>query len=140
MTKSLRYVHASLIFVISAVFFIQSCNKPPFDYRNKWCGSYFFTIENQSWTLSSGGSSATEYYNGYVRADSGDPRNKIRIKFQEGPEWTFEISRQGNLLKCSCGDDCGKFEKNKVTFGDRNCSGRGGGFNTSVTGIKKSKK
>ncbi|MBN8696001.1 MAG: hypothetical protein J0L87_05685 [Bacteroidetes bacterium] len=131
-------------FYIIAIFAIllSSCEKIPFDKRNKYLGNYRFTYSYYTWNSTPYQSpTITEEYWGKVYYNKKEAKNLIHIEFAPNMDFTFTIDKDGNISVCGSN---GKFsDRNTVAFeySSSTCPGNGlgGGMVYNVKGEKKNK-
>jgi hypothetical protein len=81
---------------------VLSCDKRPFDYRNKFCGTYDFVYIKVPWTVNNGPSPAIEgTYQGKVYYDKKSEKDQILINYNDDETLTFTIDRTG---KCQAAE------------------------------------
>lgn len=118
-----------------------SCKKRPFDYRNKYLGSFTFNYSIEDCDKASNPPCMNEsgVYAGKIFYEKNDERDVIRINF--APNWSgrFRIDKNGNFKGCGI---TGKFEgKNSVSFveiGSSVCTlALGSSYSYTVSGTKQ---
>ena len=113
-----------------------SCEKILFDYRNKYCGDWYFTNIYRSWDMDNpeNNSRDTGYYNGSIWYENKD---HIKIEYSSNHTIEFEINKNGEITLDSYYPVGGKFsDENTVQF-SLHSGGMGGGSGVTVTGKKR---
>ncbi len=98
-----------IILIILIFVSLFSCKKIMFDYRNKYIGNYYFTVEYSSWDPINGQHDSLYFIDGKV--DYGYNDNTILIKFNDGSyKENFVIYEDGTIEgKCN-----GEFESGNI--------------------------
>jgi hypothetical protein len=105
--------------LIAAIFLLSSCEKKPFDYRNKYLGEYHFTYQYHV-TYNGGGSQDTSiYYDGSIH-DGED--GFIKVDWYSGNPREFEVSKDGKLTLCNTSLGSMSKESFVLTYNDNLCS------------------
>jgi hypothetical protein len=126
------------------------------DYREKYYGDYAFEAVIRSWSMSSGVSWDTSFYNGLIRkyqlsdSDSNwcagaidahpNPNEKISLHFRQNMTITSGISEEGLLMPKTCYHyyhKGGFTHHDTISFYLTGLGGLGGGATMWVTGIRK---
>jgi hypothetical protein len=127
----------SIIIILFSALLNFSCEKRPFDFRNKYLGNYDFVYSYSKWQLNLGVYD-TISYTGKVYYDD---RDEISLDYNPNLTWVLGIDKDGNL-SLPCGVTIGKFEnKNNLVldYTTNTCGGGGlgGGSNYHIVGKKK---
>ncbi|MCF8299394.1 MAG: hypothetical protein K9J13_17730 [Saprospiraceae bacterium] len=132
--KSLTNKYLVYFFIIS-ILIIIGCEKTPFDYRNKYCGEWDFTINANSFNMTDSSSSDTVYY--YKGEIWYENRKKISIEYLENIVLEFDINKDGEIFIDEYYDITGKFsDEHNVSF-RKYSGGLGAGTSHNVSGVKK---
>ncbi|MHC1707452.1 MAG: hypothetical protein AB9842_08015 [Bacteroidales bacterium] len=130
--------HKNLLFSLFVVFsvILFSCEKHPFDYRNKYLGRWDFKTNWSKVNVDSIGQSVygNAYYFGEI--DYGDSDNELIIRFMLDKEVTIEIDKTGRITNFGTTYGSGYFRgKDELSLYLR-FGGLGGWEEYNITGTK----
>jgi len=130
---------ASGIFQISIIFIVitlmYSCEKKPFNYRNKYIGNWEFTTNITEVNLHGEGS-IVENTVAYLGLISYDSKEQLKINFLDNMEVYVEVDKNGII---SAYKDLGNgvFTSKKIMEYSLKRGGLGAWINYKISGIKK---
>lgn len=124
-----------IVIVTGIVFLFLGCEKESIDYRDKYCGEWYFTTIIRSFSMENESSSHdTIYYDGLIWYENKD---SIIIEYRENRVLEFEINDSGEIFIDRYYPTHGEFiDENNVNF-NLYSGGLGGGTGESVSGIRK---
>ena len=124
-----------IIFFFLGIFSVISCNKKPFDYRNKYIGEWNFSIEYSSFNM---GNSPSIYdlveYLGEITY--GEEDNNVIIKYSKNNSVTLTIDKNGIFYDLPTRYCNGTIVSDNIDLYLR-WGGLGGGTSHKITGYKK---
>ena len=124
-----------LVLFISLIIFIISCEKHPFDHRNKYLGKWDFTTQWIKVNIDSLGQNdgGYEYYLGEIKY--GDTENELIIEFMNGKEARIEIDKHGKITNYGSPYGSGYLEVDQLNLYLR-FGGLGGYTSYSIAGSR----
>lgn len=85
------------IVIASLSLMINSCEKRVFDYRNKYCGDYFFEVDATQ-VVDTEATQSQWKYDGKVFYDKEDDRELLRINYSPTTNLTVRVSKGGTIF------------------------------------------
>lgn len=111
-------------FFLLLTVFLSSCDKRPFDYRNKFTGYYQFEFTVTTWDANLNDTTTDIIkMEGSVDYDKKGPRDEIKISISGLQQFTVTIDKDGTISSCG---GSGKIENKRDFIFDYNtmlCSG-----------------
>ncbi len=96
MNRMVKLLIGSALIIVSLCYGLISCEKRLIDYRNKYCGDYYFEVSE---TLNVGSESTvtTSEYEGSVSYIKENGRNEILINYNPSSAAALLVSKSGIL-------------------------------------------
>jgi hypothetical protein len=86
-----------IISIILTVFLFASCKKRWIDYRNKYCGDFYFHVSETLNVSGQAPETSTYEYSGEVFYTRENERDQIEIKYSETNSSLFRLEKGGTL-------------------------------------------
>jgi hypothetical protein len=139
MSRNSRFSKMYLPFVCVVLVLFSNCKKIPFDYRNKYVGTWDFHYISRAWSAGGGQFQST--------SDTGDFKGKIYysltefkreyiiVEFSTNEKVSIKVDKNGNFSECTNG--CINGKNISFNYSSSECGGGlGAGNNYKVTGTK----
>lgn len=127
-----------LFFFLTVTLFMTSCEKKPFNFRNKYIGTWSFTVKRTAYQLNQGITlDDTVYYEGNI--EYGSEKNELVIHYLENEKVTMLMDIKDSLYKQNADPhviDMGKFTDKKHLELTTGYHGLGGSSRNDVKGVK----
>jgi hypothetical protein len=140
MNTKIKFCDWIFLFLFLILVNFSSCKKLPFDYRNKYVGTWNFHYISKTWSANNSifqSTSDTGNYEGKIFYSLTElKRDYITVEFSPNKKVDIKIDKQGNFSECSTGNFS---DNNSISFSynSSKCGGGlGGGHIHKVSGTK----
>jgi hypothetical protein len=123
-----------LVFLLLA---FGSCKEKPFDYRNKYTGSYRMTVHRHYWQMGQQVVDTTWEYDGRVWYSKSDDKRALHCTYSDDAELLLNVDREGQILYSSVDKEIGRFANRKKFVLTLFSGGLGGSSTFTISGKRK---